>query len=107
MKDINRFLVKGFPYSARVGISILEDSEFGRQGNSRKKTKSSSKSNSESILQQMALPFFLKDHDEQYGAQAIAKCVPQNLTMCHLLANLTGSPPKTVKEGITEFLICR
>lgn len=106
VKEMNRFLVKGFPYSAQVSHFVQEDGEVGSQGLGRRKLKPFFKNNSESTLLQMALPFFLKDKDDQSGGQAIAKCVPQNLTMCHLLANLTKSPPKELQEKITDFLIC-
>ena len=102
LKDINKILVKGFPYSAR---ECFEDNdEVKSQGTGRKRNQSSV-TNSESNLLQLALPFFLKDKNEQLGTQAIEKCVPQNLTMCHLLVNLVKTPQKEAIGKIMDFLI--
>lgn len=106
VKNINRFLGKGFPYSARASISVEDDVEGESQGLGRKKNKKN-ESSSEISLFHLASPFLLKDKDDQSGTQAIAKCVLQNLTLSHLLMNITKSPSAEMKEKILDLLTGR
>lgn len=105
VKDVNRFLVKGFPYAGRVHVAVEDDAEGESQGLKRKRVKANHGNTPESSLFKLASPFFLKEKDDHACTQAIGKCVLQNLTLCHLIVNMIRSPPADVKQKILETLI--
>lgn len=110
-KEFNKFLGKGFPYSARSTILLDDDdddddnSKEVSQGRGRRRLKTNKKITEELAVLKLALPYLLKDKDEHSSAEAIPKCVLQNLTLCHLLTNLCQIPTVEVREKIFDTLI--